>query len=107
MISHQNGYIRQKTSSSPIAVLASVIRRKTRLGERGFKKIEGVDYNETYAPVVCFRYILIRLAVVTSLKLVLHQINEETLFINGDLQKEVLMEQPGGLDKVNYNNLQI
>lgn len=71
-------------------------RYKARLVARGFSQVEGVDYNETYAPVVKFTSVRILMAIVTVLNLYLHQMDVVTAFLNGDLEETVYMEQPEG-----------
>ena len=58
--------------------------------------MEGIDYNETYSPVVKFTSVRILLACVTVLGLFLHQMDVKTAFLNGDLNETVYMEQPEG-----------
>lgn len=69
---------------------------KARLVSRGFQQIHGVDYNETFAPVVKFSTLCIFLSMVCSEDLELHQIDVKTAFLNGDLNEDVFMEQPEG-----------
>ena len=72
------------------------IRHKARLVARGFTQVEGVDYTETFAPVVKFMSVRILLAIATKLGLHLHQMDVVTAFLNGDLDETVYMEQPEG-----------
>lgn len=66
---------------------------------RGFSQIEGVDYSETYAPVVKLSSIRVLLALVAELELLLHQMDVVTAFLNGELKELVYMEQPEGFEQ--------
>ena len=74
----------------------SVERYKARLVAQGFTQKFGVDYDETFCPVVCFESVrtVIALAVQNGLKL--HQMDVATAFLNGELKEEVYMKQPEG-----------
>lgn len=73
---------------------------KARLVARGFQQIEGVDYNETFAPVIKFATLRMVLALVAHFDLELHQMDVVTAFLNGDLDEDIYMEQPDGcIDK--------
>ena len=74
----------------------SVERHKARLVIQGFSQKYGVDYNETFSPVVRFESLrtVIALAVQNGLKL--HQMDVTTAFLNGELEEEVYMKQPEG-----------
>jgi hypothetical protein len=58
--------------------------------------VEGIDYEETFAPIA--RYIsiqtIISLAVAMGWRL--HQVDEKTTFLNEEIEKEVYIEQPVG-----------
>ena len=74
----------------------SVERYKARLVAQGFTQKFGVDYDETFCPVVRFESVrtVIALAVQNGLKL--HQMDVATAFLNVELKEEVYMKQPEG-----------
>ena len=63
---------------------------------RGFTQKEGIDYDETFAPVARYTTIrtIISLAAVFGWKL--HQMDVKTTFLNGKIDEEVYIEQPEG-----------
>ena len=74
-------------------------RLKSRVVAGGNSQIEGVDFSETYAPVVKLTSIRVILSIVAMLGLLLHQMDFVTAFLNGDLNETVHMEQPRGFEK--------
>ena len=58
--------------------------------------MHGLDYNETFAPVVKFDTIRTLLAFAIQNDLLIHQIDIVTAFLNGVIDQEIFMEQPDG-----------
>lgn len=71
-------------------------RFKARLVCRGFEQQEGVYYKETFAPVVKLTTFRIFFAMCAYLKLVAHLMDVVTAFLNGDIDKDIYIEQPEG-----------
>ena len=74
----------------------TVIRNKSRLVAQGYTQVEGVDFDETFAPVARLESIRILLAIASHLNFKLYQMNVKSAFLNGMLQEEVYVEQPKG-----------
>ena len=84
-----------KSKTNPDGTLS---RRKARLVARGFSQVYGVDYEETFSPVVRYESVRIVLSMAASLNLEIAQFDVKTAFLNGKLDEEVYMEQPEGFD---------
>lgn len=72
------------------------IRYKARLVARGFQQKHGIDYEETYAPVVAFSSLRMFFAICSSLGVEIDLMDVVTAFLNGDLIEKIYMEQPEG-----------
>ena len=73
-----------------------MIRYKSRLAAQGYTQVEGVDFDETFAPIARLESIKILLAIACHLNFKLYQIDVKSAFLNGMLQEEVYVEQPKG-----------
>ncbi|GJY30705.1 retrovirus-related pol polyprotein from transposon TNT 1-94 [Tanacetum coccineum] len=69
---------------------------KARLVAQGYNQQEGIDYDETYAPVARLESIRILLAYFCALDFKLFQTDVKSAFLNGFINKEVYMAQPMG-----------
>ena len=59
---------------------------KARLVAKGYSRVEGVDYSETYAPVIKFDSLRIICAMVTKAQIKMEQFDVCTAFLDGDLE---------------------
>jgi len=74
----------------------SIDRYKARLCAKGFLQKEGIDYKETFAPVVRYDSVRVLLALATIYDLDIKQFDVKTAFLYGELLEEVFMKQPEG-----------
>ena len=77
----------------------SPLKFKARYCVRGDKQIAGVDYFETYAPVVQWSTIRLVLTMVLSHGWVTRQVDYTNAFTQADLQEEVYIESPKGFER--------
>ncbi|GJR03843.1 retrovirus-related pol polyprotein from transposon TNT 1-94, partial [Tanacetum coccineum] len=73
-----------------------VSQNKARLVAQGYNQQEGIDYDETYAPIARFESIRILLAYACALDFRLFQMDVKSAFLNGVINEEVYMAQPPG-----------
>ncbi|GJR40552.1 retrovirus-related pol polyprotein from transposon TNT 1-94 [Tanacetum coccineum] len=73
-----------------------VTRNKARLVAQGYNQQEGIDYDETYAPIARLESIRILLAYACALDFKLFQIDVNGAFLNGFINEEVYVAQPLG-----------
>ncbi|GJY99692.1 retrovirus-related pol polyprotein from transposon TNT 1-94 [Tanacetum coccineum] len=73
-----------------------VSQNKARLVAQGYNQQEGIDYDETYAPVARLESIRILLAYACALDFKLFQMDVKSAFLNGFINEEVYMAQPLG-----------
>ena len=65
---------------------------------QGFSQVEGVDYTETFAPVAKVATFRLMLALTKVLNLHIHQLDVDSAFLYADLQENVFMKPPPGMD---------
>ena len=75
-----------------------VIRNKARLVAKGYSQAEGIDYDETYAPVARLEAIRLFLAFAAYSNFKVYQMDVKSAFLNGKLDEEVHVEQPPGFE---------
>eukprot|EP00253_Pinus_taeda_P007344 PITA_07344 len=73
-----------------------VIRNKARLVCKRYNQQEGIDFEETFAHVARLEAIRMFLALCSFQKFKVYQMDVKSTFLNGNLEKEVYIEQPEG-----------
>jgi hypothetical protein len=81
-----------------------VTRNKARLAAKGYSQVEGLDFEETFAPVARLESIHILLAYATHHDFKLYQMDVKRAFLNGPIKEEVYIEQPPGFEDQEYPN---
>ncbi|GJU72520.1 retrovirus-related pol polyprotein from transposon TNT 1-94 [Tanacetum coccineum] len=84
--------------------LGGILKNKARLVARGYRQEEGIDFEESFAPVARLEAIRIFLAFATHMNMVVYQMDVKTAFLNGNLWEEVYVSQPDGLVDPNNPN---
>ncbi|BBN69916.1 transposable element gene [Prunus dulcis] len=76
--------------------VGSIDKYKVRLVVKGYKQKEGLGYFDTYSPVTRITSIRMLIVIVALHNLEIHQMDVKTVFLNGDLEEEIYIEQPKG-----------
>ena len=75
-----------------------VERYKARLVAQGFSQIPGIDFSETFAPVTRHQTFRTLLALANRYHWHIHQMDVKTAFLNGNLENEIYMKIPPGVE---------
>ncbi|KAK1370395.1 hypothetical protein POM88_036487 [Heracleum sosnowskyi] len=82
----------------------TVTRNKARLVAQGYNQQEGIDFDQTYAPVARLEAIRMLLSFACFKKFKLHQMDVKSAFLNGFLKEEVYVKQPPGFESEHFPN---
>ncbi|GJT56360.1 integrase, catalytic region, zinc finger, CCHC-type containing protein [Tanacetum coccineum] len=69
--------------------LGGILKNKARLVTRGYRQEEGINFEESFAPVARLEAIRIFLAFAAHMNMVIYQMDVKTAFLNGNRGKEV------------------
>ena len=81
-----------------------IIRNKSWLVAQGYTQVEGVDFDESFAPVARLESIHILLSIACIIDFKLYQMDVKCAFLNGFLNEEVFVEQPKGFQDPHFPN---
>nr|GFB65769.1 retrovirus-related Pol polyprotein from transposon TNT 1-94 [Tanacetum cinerariifolium] len=73
-----------------------VLKNRARLVAKGYRQEEGIDFEESFAPVARIEAIRIFIANATSRNMTVYQMDVKRAFLNGELKEEVYVSQPEG-----------
>ena len=90
---------RNKTNEEGI-----VVRNKARLVAQGYNQEEGIDFEETFAPVARLEAIRMLCAFACFKDFKLFQMDVKSAFLNGFINEEVYVEQPPGFEDPKFEN---
>ena len=76
----------------------SVEKYKARFVARGFSRVEGIDYDDTFASVDRYTSIRGLISIAAEMGWKIHQMDVKATFLNGIIQEEVYVEQPQGFE---------
>ncbi|GKB42139.1 retrovirus-related pol polyprotein from transposon TNT 1-94, partial [Tanacetum coccineum] len=86
--------------------MGGILKNKAHLVARGYRQEEGIDFEESFAPVARLDAIRIFLAYAAHMNMFVCQIDVKTAFLNDILRKEVYVSQPDGfVDQDNLNHV--
>lgn len=71
-------------------------RCKARYFAKGFTQLKGIDYQETFSPVVKHTTLRTMLSIATVLDLDITQLDVKTAFLHGEIEEETYIKQPEG-----------
>ncbi|GJY02836.1 retrovirus-related pol polyprotein from transposon TNT 1-94 [Tanacetum coccineum] len=71
-----------------------VLKNKARLVAKGYRQEEGIDFEESFAPVARIEAIRIFVANAANKNMTIYQMDVKTTFLNGELREEVYVSQP-------------
>ena len=80
----------------------NIDRYKARLVAQGFHQTYGIDFFETFSPVVKPCTIRLVISIVVSSNRPIKQLDVHNAFLNGDLQEQVFMMQPPGFEDSSF-----
>ncbi|GJT07193.1 uncharacterized mitochondrial protein-like protein [Tanacetum coccineum] len=68
--------------------LGGILKNKARLVACGYRQEEGINFEESFAPIARLEAIRIFLAFAAHMNMVVYQIDVKTVFLNGNLREE-------------------
>jgi len=82
----------------------TVTRNKAQLVIQGYNQKEGIDYEETFAPVARIEVIRIWIAFAAHMEFKLYQMDVKSAFLNGYLKEELFVIQHPDFENSEFPN---
>eukprot|EP00253_Pinus_taeda_P003153 PITA_03153 len=83
----------------------SIEKLKARLVAKGYSQQEGIDFDNTFAPISKLNIIRMLIALATKYIWEIHQLDVKSAFLNGDLKEKIYLVQPEGFVKQGQEHL--
>ena len=80
----------------------NIIRNKARLVAQGYTQVEGIDFDETFAPVARLESVRLLLAIACHIGFKLFQMDVKSGFLNSILHEEAYVKQPKGFEDPHF-----
>ncbi|GJU46152.1 retrovirus-related pol polyprotein from transposon TNT 1-94 [Tanacetum coccineum] len=84
--------------------MGGILKNKARLVARGYRQAEGIDFEESFAPVARLDAIRIFLAYAAHMNMIVYQMDVKMEFLNGILRKVYVSQPDGFVDQDNLNH---
>ena len=78
----------------------TIVKFKARLVAKGFKQKVDLDFFDAFSPITRITSIRLLIAIAAIHDLKIHQMDVKPVFLNGDLEEEIYMDQPEGFVEV-------
>ncbi|GKB44745.1 retrovirus-related pol polyprotein from transposon TNT 1-94 [Tanacetum coccineum] len=86
--------------------LGGVLKNKALLVTRGYRQEEGIDFEESFAPIARLKAIRIFITFAAHMNMVVYKMNVKIAFLNDIPREEVYVSQPNGfVDPENPNHV--
>ncbi|GJY38323.1 retrovirus-related pol polyprotein from transposon TNT 1-94 [Tanacetum coccineum] len=86
--------------------MGGILKNKAHLVAHGYRQEEGIDFEESFAPVTRLDAIRIFLAYAAHMNMIVYQMDVKMTFLNGIMREEVYVSQPDGfVDQDNPNHV--
>ena len=84
---------------------SNIKKRRAQLVIKGYSQQKGIDYDEIVSPVVRHTSIRAVLALVARWDMHLEQMDVKTIFLHGDLEEQIYMNQPEGFTQLEQEHM--
>ena len=86
------------------ATNGSIEKYKAKFVAKGYSQVEGIDYEDTFAPITRYSSIRSILALAAQMGWKIHQMDVKTTFLNGVIEEEVYIKQPKDFETFDWES---